>query len=479
MFKFPRRSIATGAATTVLATAGLAQTAAPPASPPAFATVTGMVIDSVHLLPLVGAEVVVDGTTAEARTDSAGNYRIDSVPAGRHQIAVYHPLLDSLQTSLATAPLDFAPGATTSVTLAIPSRPTLLAQLCPHDAVAQVLAIGQVRDVDADTPLPGAHVTAWLTRMTVGRNTNNALGLRKSVGSMATVTDASGSFHLCLPAGQQLSIAARLGGARTGNIGYASSDGVFFPVLRVASADSTLPVADTTAPPMAGRATLTGTVHNASGKPVANASVEVAGTQRIATTAKDGSYRIESLPSGTQLIVVRALGFPETVTTVDLTNKAPKSLASVLADQVATLPTVDIKARQATIAAALDRRGFTRRSQGKVGHFLTPDQIAKINARRATDLLSRIPGARLAYGPNGPRVVAAGSAPADGRACTLYMVDGRQVFSMGNSDDQILPQPYDIIAVEMYGAGESTVVGFTPAAGCLVFRVWTVAIAGG
>jgi hypothetical protein len=454
-----------------------AQVTAVPA--PAFVTISGWVTDSIHAAPLVGAEVVVYGTTAVARTDSLGNFRIDSIPAGRYQLAVYHPLIDSLQTSLASTPLDFAPGATPSVNFAIPSRRTVLARLCKGDAVAQIVVIGQVRDVDSDAPIPGVRVTTALTRMSVAQNADHSIGLHKTVGSIQSVTDQSGSFHTCLPDGQQIQISARLGGARTGDIAYSPYNGVLFPMLRVARSDSALPVLDTLAPPTNGRATLVGTVRTADGKPLDGARVELAGTPRVTTTGRDGSYRFDSLPSGTQRITVERLGFPESINLVDLTAKSPKSLATVMAVPVNTLPTVDVKANQASITSALQRVGFTQRQKGTIGHFLTPDQIAKIDARSTTDLLSHVPGAREIYTATGRRIVAAGSAPADGGACTLYRVDYQQVFVIAENDDQVLPRPDDIIAVELYGTGDVAIGGSAPAAGCLAIQIWTINLAGG
>jgi hypothetical protein len=450
-----------------------AQSAPPPAP---MAVVSGVIFDSLHLKPLVSANVQVDGTPAAAVTDSLGQYRIDGIPPGKHQIVVYHPLLDSLQTSLYTPPLDFTPTTNATVALAVPPQRMILARVCANDGVASIVAIGQVRDADSDEPIAGARVTAWVTRVSVGPGSNNQPVLQRAAGSLQTVTDATGGFHLCIPAVQQLQLAARLGGARTGNIGYGATNGVLFPILRVARADSALPVGgDTIEPPQRGHSTLIGKVVTAAGKPVDDATVQVVGTHHVVTTNHDGAYTLDSLPSGTQILVARHIGFPESVTTVDLGTKSAKSVTSTLATAVATLPKVDVKGRQAAIANALQRVGFTQRSKGTVGHFLNPDQIAAIGASYPTDLLRRMPGVRVIETPTGRRLAAAGASPASGGVCTLYAVDGQQVFMRGDNDDQILPRADDIIAVEEYTAGEVPIGGSPPAAGCVVFRIWTTA----
>src|SRR5580692_1745793 len=38
--------------------------------------------------------------------DSAGRFRIDSVPPGTYRIGIFHPLLDSLALSIASAPVN-------------------------------------------------------------------------------------------------------------------------------------------------------------------------------------------------------------------------------------------------------------------------------------------------------------------------------------------------------------------------------------
>jgi hypothetical protein len=77
----------------------------PKSLPRGFATITGVVIDSVRGRPLSGAVVMVDGSLRQGISDSSGHFRIDSVEPGRRQLGVFHPLLDSLSIGITTNPL--------------------------------------------------------------------------------------------------------------------------------------------------------------------------------------------------------------------------------------------------------------------------------------------------------------------------------------------------------------------------------------
>src|SRR5580698_3765118 len=95
-----------------------------------LATAIGVVVDSVHGRALVGATIVVSGAEVQGVSDSSGRFRIDSIPAGDHTMAVLHPLLDEMGLTLQTNKIAFAPGATMDVILATPSAATWIARRC-------------------------------------------------------------------------------------------------------------------------------------------------------------------------------------------------------------------------------------------------------------------------------------------------------------------------------------------------------------
>ncbi|MDQ3515984.1 MAG: carboxypeptidase-like regulatory domain-containing protein, partial [Gemmatimonadota bacterium] len=77
-----------------------------------FTILEGTVQDSLHGGFAIGASVTVGGTMRFALTDSLGRFRIDSIPAGDHQIAIFHPTLDTLGVRVLTPPVAYAADST-------------------------------------------------------------------------------------------------------------------------------------------------------------------------------------------------------------------------------------------------------------------------------------------------------------------------------------------------------------------------------
>lgn len=86
----------------------------------AVGTIRGPAIDSLDDKPLVGASIAIDGTTLTATSDSAGAFRFTDLALGRYQLALYHPLHDSLEIGVSTAHLTLRAGDTARVVLAVP-----------------------------------------------------------------------------------------------------------------------------------------------------------------------------------------------------------------------------------------------------------------------------------------------------------------------------------------------------------------------
>src|SRR5512132_1043501 len=85
------------------------------------AQISGVVVDSLNRRYLSGADVIVQGFQASIVTDSLGKFKVDSVPPGTYQIGVFHPLLDTLGITLATARFYVGRDSTSFVVLAVPS----------------------------------------------------------------------------------------------------------------------------------------------------------------------------------------------------------------------------------------------------------------------------------------------------------------------------------------------------------------------
>lgn len=440
------------------------------AAPTAFAqsaTIRGTVVDSLHGRGLAGASVSVDGTAANAVTDSLGQYRLDSVPPGTYRIAVYHPLLDSLNIVLYTNPIPIPAAVETVVGLAVPSRVTLMARSCGADTSAHVLAAGRVLDVDNDMPIQNATVTASVNLLSVTANPNTRAIVRRGTLTRTVKTDADGRFNFCLPAGGRYTVVANLGNSLTGEIPLDVSTGIAMPTLRVSRADSAS---------VGSRAAFGGRVLNGEGKPIEDATVTVQGTVAEARTGHGGRFHLDAVPGGTQVVSVKHVGFAEAFVPADLSSTSTRTIPTItLAPQVATLPVVDVRGEAVLVAAAYDRTGFNRRKNGPVGQFVTADQIARHNSGTTLSLLEAVPGVRAQYGRGGGvrLVTTRGVGGPYGRTCTGYMVDGQNVSRGPNGDDQFLPKPQDIIGIEVYQPGEP--IGGAPPSNCLVVMLWTKA----
>ena len=114
-------------------------------------TIAGQVFDSLSARPLAQAHVHVQGTGREVVTDSAGQFRLDSVPGGPQSIWIDHPKLDSLGIFTLTAPVTVSAGREAAVKLGIPSFATIWRRSCaealPANDAEAGLIYGHVKSV--------------------------------------------------------------------------------------------------------------------------------------------------------------------------------------------------------------------------------------------------------------------------------------------------------------------------------------------
>jgi hypothetical protein len=340
----------------------------------------------------------------------------------------------------------------------------LLVRYCGSDTSARVLVAGRVLDVDSDAPIENGTATASVETMSVTTGPNAKAVVRRLTVTRTAKTDADGRYRLCLPFGTHYTILANVGNSLTGDIPLDPATGIVMPTLRVSRADSGL---------VSSRATLGGRVLNPKGKPINGATIAVEGTVVTANTQPDGTFQLASVPAGTHVVSVRHVGYDETTLLADLSSVSTRTVTVTLQPEVATLPTVDVRAEAVLVAAAYDRLGFTARTKAGIGQFVTATQIATRNASTATSLLEGVPGVRAQYTGRGVRLVTSdGTGGAyGGRTCTGYLVDGQSVPRGRTSDDDFLPQPHDIIGIEVYQPGEP--IGGRLPSNCLVIVVWT------
>jgi hypothetical protein len=267
--------------------------------------IIGTVMDSVHSRPLIGAAILVDGSTLQATTDSNGRFRIDAVPAGSQRVTVHHPMLDSLELGLGSVAFNVPANAAIRIVLATPSPATVLARMC--DEGASTLVLGRVSRGESSEPVYGAGVRAsW---------NDPAQQVQMSLG----VTDRTGRYHLCVPSDLAILLHAQSITEAAGYVPVATG------ARALAFSDMRLPTIGDTA-----NVTLSGRVVTEKGVAVRGASIAFLGRPATTTSGDDGQFHLKGLPAGTQVIVVRSAGLTPSILPIDLSTQAPQTITVTL-----------------------------------------------------------------------------------------------------------------------------------------------------
>jgi len=441
-----------------------AQGAAPPART-GKAAITGVATDSLHGDYLVGAEVVVEGARVSVLTDSFGRFRIDSLAPGTYQVGVFHPLLDTLGMSLATQRFHVGPDSVSIVLLSVPSAATIISRSCTLRPRSQgsSAVIGQVIDPETLQPVKGADVSIAWTEFEVSKE----IGVRQSPRVVRDSTDEQGRYRLCgLPNSMEASLQAKRGNSLTAQVPIALGDApveLFARTLLLSPLDSGA---------KSGNAVLTGRVileGNATG---AGSRVEILGTDAVTTTDEKGEFTLRNLPSGSQVLVARHLGYAADAVPVDLSSRVPKTVTVRLPKFVTVMDPVLVTARR---TAGLERVGFARRQKSGAGYYLSPERLASIRPHRVTDILRQVPGLRVSYGPEGETVSSSrGPTSLMGGGCVQYYVDDMRWQSAMPGDVNSFVSGNEIVAVEVY-QGSATPAQYSAAGmgNCTTIVLWT------
>ncbi|MDB4912033.1 MAG: TonB-dependent receptor plug [Gemmatimonadetes bacterium] len=457
------------------------QTPRRPVAAEGHATLSGVVYDSLHDVPVRGATVIVAGSTHQAVTDSNGVYRfdVDSLPEGVATVGFFMPGMDSLGITPPARQVGIHHGESALLDLAVPSMRTVLRVICRDSASeGRGLMTGVVRDADTDAPLVGALVVVMWTEMNIGTSS-----LSKLPKAAHTTVGERGNYRLCgLPNGVALRAQARLGTKASGWIDVTMPPGGVlqrdFLVGQRLVAAAPAPAVAPGAPPSAepahkplGTAQLNGTVVGADGKPLEGAQVYLVGTAVGARADSRGVFRLTGLPAGTQTVEVRLLSYSPKRYTVDLSPARESRLSAVMDAKAQVLGEVTVQGK-----ATSSIPGFDDRAKRGMGTFLNRAEIENRQSVLTTDLFRTIPG--LTVGFDGTNYVVQSSRSLGSGCQVQWYLDGSPYDNSQNDLDQML-RPDDIEAVEVYKSASEVPVQFQGRdASCGTILVWTKRTAG-
>jgi hypothetical protein len=442
------------------------------------AIIKGLVLDSLHESALRGALVRLDNTTREAITDSLGRYRIDSVPAGMHRMVVLHPLLDTIGISLVTPPLTFASGENREIDLAVPSGETLVSLFCPaaRRALGPAALVGFVRDADTEAAAKGAKVSLLYYEA-------DPLGLKKTAKVREYPIGEDGRYRICgLPPNMSGKLQVFRNGVQTGEVPVALGDSsplkglLAMRAMSISSTSTSTVVAASSSDSSAkqttlvrGRARVTGRIVNKYGQPVAGARVELQNTGAATKTRPNGEFTLDSLPSGTQTLEIRQLGFSPTEVAVELSQNAPQTVTVKMADYVPVLSEMRVTASR---ERGLSDVGFSDRKRSGMGYYLDSDQLKGRQTTQFSDMLRTVPGVRVQPGGDGTNVITSSRDATGG--CVTFYVDGAPWQQMTPGDLDTYVRPEEVAALEVYN-GVTTPAQFTQPgqSGCTTIVIWT------
>jgi hypothetical protein len=322
-----------------------------------FAKIIGAVADSVSGAPLQGAEVLASGVTIPVKTDSLGRFTIEGLPPGTYQVAVYHPLLESLDIRLVTQPFSVGRDSAGIVNLAVPSIRTLVRHYCAGTLSSQTPSViaGRVIDPDNDQPVSKAKVSVSWQEIFISKTT----GVVRSLHEVHAESTGSGFFKLCgLPNDVSGTLQVSRGSVLSPEIPV-SINGALLDFQRVYVPEKIETHGD---------GVVTGHVLSPEGRPMSGARVEIPMSNASTVTRDDGSFRFVGLPSGTQMLIVRSISYTTVAQPIDISPREPVDVTIHFSEKVAILDTVIVTARR---DYALEKAGFDVGKRTGGGYFFS------------------------------------------------------------------------------------------------------------
>jgi hypothetical protein len=453
----------------------LAMLASPLRAQSAPGRIEGIVTDSAHARWPEGASLLAVRAeppehSGGSTVDNRGRYRIDSLPPGRYMVEFASPFLDSLEVTLPPREVTVEAGRTTRADFAIPSGRTLRAGACPGVALAAGTGalIGRVVDAETDAPLADARVAVVWHETTIDRKTLRPQTAERS-GQVAT--DSLGRYRMCgVPTDEWVVLQVQHGGRAGSDLRILVPDSAGVAVRQLSlSAAASRPIAietDTSAerspaPPLTGTAAVAGVVRGVGGLPVGEAQVRVLGARGTTVSDARGRFSLGDLPSGTQVLEVRRIGYLLAQQPVEL--RGGRTVAQdVPLRRIVTLDSIRVLAQRSRY-----REFEFNRKANRFGKFFTVDSIEKRHPFYTSDLFRMVPGFQVSgFGLDAVVGSSRGVTSLTGRCQTNVVIDG-----MPNQEINLI-SPFDIGAMEIYRGGEPAPIQYNQG-NCGVIVIWS------
>ena len=174
------------------------------------ASIAGTVTDSAGR-PFDGVSVRLGGTPFGTHTGASGEFRLDSLPAGRFTIIAEHPSYTQAGSYVGEESVELREGNATPLAIRAGNTVALLARVCEGRMPQRDNGALRVLVVDSVTlrPLPSLRVWLRWTGRYVGTMERPETLLPTQVGGTETLTDAGGIVTFCdLPADMHLVFSA-------------------------------------------------------------------------------------------------------------------------------------------------------------------------------------------------------------------------------------------------------------------------------
>jgi hypothetical protein len=455
-------------------------------------SVSGVVFDSVAGRPLAGAMVqltgasgTVTGRRASAVSDTAGRYVVRELSAGRYLAGFFHDALDTLGIIGEPRAVDIADAAVT-LDLATPSPRTIITTICGPNAISDSLGLlmGHVHKTGTSTPVDDATVTVEWGETIIEKNSVR----QRNVAADAR-TLGPGWFAMCeAPAEIELTVSAWAGADSSGFVNVeVPRTGVRHITFHVGGAHRVPSVAVDTVSPLdstmrvlkpemvwRGGARLSGVVRGERGQGIDGARVLVRGTNVSSTSSDRGYFALDSLPGGTQLLEVRALGYLPATVIVHLAADQPVQTEVFIGDKLVTLETVKVTA---TLVFSRKLAKFqTNRERNLGGVFVGPREIEQYRGMRFSNLVQSVPGVRLSY-KEGFSILMDYKGTDDGESMGLcvpmFYIDGQRS-QYTASEIEGLYRADEIAGLEIYVRENQRPIEFQDASSrCGAIAIWT------